>query len=151
MGGLLTVGSGAAPAGFTGYDQLANGTLDAAGGELEIHEPIDLNGTLDIMLGNGYKPVGTVFTVLWAGNKPLTGAFSDVEGSVFDNGREAYLLSYFGNSGSGVYLTVENNTTPEPGSVFLALLGLAGILGTAGARKRSHRRPAVSTVNIHDC
>ncbi len=135
LGGLLTVGSGAAPAGFTGYDQLANGVLDAAGGELEIHAPIDLNGTLDIMLGDGYKPIGTVFTVLWAGNKLLTGAFSNVEGLTFDDGREKYLLTYFGDDGSGVYLTVENNTTPEPGSVFLMSLGFAGIL-VGAARKQ---------------
>ncbi len=93
-GGLLTVGSGAAPAGFTGYYQLANGVLDAAGGELEVQAPIELNGTLDIMLGDGYKPVGTVFTVLWNGNKALTGDFSNIEGLNFDDGREKYVLSY---------------------------------------------------------
>ncbi len=135
-GGLLTVGSGAAPAGFAGYYQLSNGVLDAAGGELEVQNPIDLNGTLDIMLGDGYKPVGTVFTVLWNGGQGVTGTFSNVEGSGFDDGREKYVLSYFGDSGDGVYLTVENNAAPEPGSVFLVLLGAAGLLGTAAGTRR---------------
>lgn len=143
-GGLLVVGSGPAPAGFIGYYQLANGVLDAAGGELDVRDPVDLNGTLDIMLGDGYKPVGTVFTVLYGYGQPLTGAFSNVEGLVFDGGREKYVLSYEQDIGSGVFLTVENNTTPEPGSVFLVLLGFAGIFGIRAARKASHRLSPLS-------
>lgn len=134
--GALVVGSGALPAGFTGYYQFANGILDEAGGALNIEGDASLNGTLDIMLGNGYKPVGTVFTVLVTGPGAITGGFSNVEGLVFDDGRERYLLTY--NHLFGVVdLTVENNTTPEPGSVFLAVLGLAGILGIGAARRRA--------------
>jgi hypothetical protein len=137
QGGLLSVGSGAAPAGFTGYYQISNGTLDLAGGELDVHGPVDLNGTLDIMLGNGPQPIGTVFTVLNGG--PVTGTFSNVEGDVFDGGRERYLITYgaFSPYDKDVTLTVEANTTPEPGSVFLVLLGFAGMLVIGAARMRS--------------
>ncbi len=135
--GLLTVGSGALPAGFTGYYQFANGILDEAGGALDIEGPASLNGTLDIMLGDGYKPVGTVFTVLSTGGG-ITGGFSNVEGLVFDGGREQYVLSY-NQLFHVVDLTVENNTTPEPGSVFLMSLGFAGVLAAGAARRRSQR------------
>ncbi len=148
-GGLLTVGSGAVPAGFSGYDQFANGVFMAAGGGLLVQGPVDLNGTLDIMLGDGYKPVGAVFTVLYSGRGPLTGAFSNVEGLVFDGGREKYVLTY-SDPYAGVFLTVENNATPEPGSGFLVLLGSAGMLGIGAARKRSHRL-APSAADLHDC
>ncbi|MDQ2841470.1 MAG: PEP-CTERM sorting domain-containing protein [Acidobacteriota bacterium] len=145
QGGLLVVGSGPAPAGFTGYYQSADGVLDAAGGQLYVQDPVDLNGTLDIMLGNGYKPVGTVFTVLYGYGNPLAGAFSNVQGLTFDDGREKYLLTYHQNidSGvlSGVFLTVENNTAPEPGSMLLVFLGLAGILATGVARNLRIARP----------
>ncbi len=139
MGGLLTVGSGTVPAGFTGYDQFGNGELDLAGGELDVQGPVDLNGTLNIMLGNGPQPIGAVFTVLTGG--PVTGTFSNIEGDVFDGGRERYLITYgaFSPYDKDVTLTVESNTTPEPGSVVLVLLGLAGILVSGGARKRSRR------------
>ena len=63
-GGTLIVGSGAVPSGFSGYYQFANGIFDEAGGALEVNGPIDSNGTLDILLSDGYKPVDSVFTVL---------------------------------------------------------------------------------------
>jgi hypothetical protein len=130
QGGTLVVGSGAVPAGFTGYYQSANGILDQAGGSLSIAGAASLNGTLDIMLGTGSKPIGTVFTVLSAGTgseSALTGAFSDVEGLVFDGGHERYAVDY-DYPANMVTLTVEANTTPEPGSLFLLLLGAAGML-----------------------
>ncbi len=134
-GGLLVVGSGAVPAGTTGYYQLANGVLDEAGGAIEVLGNASLNGTLDIMLGDGSKPIGTVFDILTA-EQPgaLTGAFSNVQGLVFDDGREKYLLDYSDTSAS---LTVEANTTPEPDSMFLVLLGIGSVFLTGGARKRS--------------
>lgn len=130
QGGTLVVGSGTIPAGFTGYYQSANGILDEAGGSLSIAGAASLNGTLDIMLGNGSKPIGTVFTVLSAGTGPepaLTGAFSNVGGLVFDGGHERYALDY-DYAANIVSLTVEANTTPEPGSLFLLLTGIAGML-----------------------
>jgi hypothetical protein len=78
------------------------------------------------MLGDGSKPVGTVFNILLS--TPFTGTFSNVEGLIFDGGHERYALGYDTTDGI-VNLTVEANTTPEPGSVFLLALGLAGING----------------------
>ncbi|MDQ2842287.1 MAG: hypothetical protein M3Y72_14840 [Acidobacteriota bacterium] len=147
-GGLLVVGSGAVPAAITGYYQLANGVLDAAGGALVVEGPVDLNGTLDVMLGNGYKPIGTVFTVLTGTSflNAFSGAFSNVEGLVFDDGRERYLLNY-DYTGASVTLTVENNATPEPGSMFLVSAGFGGVLA-GGARKRFWRRPGASSSHM---
>ena len=93
------------------------------------------------MLGDGYKPVGTVFTLLSGG--PLTGTFLNIEGLVFDDGREHYLLDY-GIYAADVTLTVENNTTPKPGSVLLISMGLVGILGTSWARKRRPYLPGAA-------
>ncbi len=78
------------------------------------------------MLGDGAKPVGTVFDIL--SYTPFTGTFSKVEGLVFDGGHEKYALDYDTTNGI-VSLTVQKNITPEPGSVFLLALGLAGIGG----------------------
>ncbi len=130
-GGALIVGSGTLPSGFSGYYQFANGILEEAGGSISVFAPIDLNGTLDVLLGDGYKPVGTVFDVITGGQ--VTGTFSNVEGLVFDDGREHYILDYGGHS---VTLTVENSTTPEPASAFLISLGLAGIIVAGIARER---------------
>ncbi|MDQ2774982.1 MAG: hypothetical protein M3Y57_08700 [Acidobacteriota bacterium] len=143
QGGVLTVGSGMAPAGFEGYYQSADGMLEYAGGSLLIQDPASLDGTLDIMLGDGYKPAGTIFDVLQA-DGTVTGVFSNVEGLVFDGGQEKYVLGYTG--GYEVTLTVENNATPEPGSVFLVLLGFMGILAIGAARKRSRRYCAPSNL-----
>jgi hypothetical protein len=123
--GALIVGSGTATPESGAYDQLANGTLDFAGTTIAAQNA-SLNGTLDIMLGDGSKPVGTVFNILLF--TPFTGTFSNVEGLIFDGGHERYALGYDTTDGI-VNLTVEANTTPEPGSVFLLALGLAGING----------------------
>ncbi len=132
-GGLLVVGSGALPAGFTGYYQFANGVFTTAGGQLLVEGPASLNGTLDIMLGSGFKPIGSTYTVLTADS--LIGSFSDIEGLVFDSGAERYLLNYDRSDfNSGVTLTVEANTTPEPASLLLTALGVAALLVVAKRR-----------------
>ncbi|MDQ2711038.1 MAG: hypothetical protein M3Y24_02185 [Acidobacteriota bacterium] len=136
-GGALIVGSGIVPSGFSGYYQFANGIFDEAGGALSVYGPIDLNGTLDILLGDGYKPVGSVFKVLSGGM--VTGTFSNVEGLVFDGGRERYALDYESHY---VDLIVENNTTPEPGSVFLTSLAFIALFATGIVRKRSATKRA---------
>ena len=135
-GGALLVGSGTLPSGFAGgYYQFANGIWDEAGGALEVEGPAHLDGTLDVMLEDGYKPVGTVFTLLYGGEgSPVTGVFSDVQGLVFDGGRERWLIDYGAPYGT-VTLTVQNNATPEPRSLILTSLGLAGILGLGFVRQ----------------
>ncbi len=131
----LIVGSGRPPAGFTGYEQFSNGVLELAGGALNVEGAVTLDGTLDIMLGNGEKPIGSVYTVLTGGQaNTLTGSFSNVEGLVFDGGFERYALTYQYQLGE-VYLTVEQNTTPEPGTLILLSVGFAGVLGTGARRK----------------
>ncbi len=125
VAGNLAVGSGAVSGQAGSYQQFSDGVLEFGGITIDA-ATASLDGTLDIMLGNGAKPVGTVFDILLG--TPFTGAFSNVEGSIFDNGRQKYVLDY-DHADSIVSLTVANNTTPEPGSAFLSTLGIATIAG----------------------
>ncbi len=125
VAGNLAVGSGAVSGQAGSYQQFGDGVLEFGGVPINA-VTASLDGTLDIMLGNGAKPVGTVFDILLG--TPFTGAFSNVEGSIFDNGRQRYVLDY-DHADSIVSLTVANNTTPEPGSAFLLTLGITAIAG----------------------
>ena len=136
--GALVVGSGTATPQSGAFDELANGTLDFAGTTIAAQNA-SLNGTLDIMLGDGSKPIGTVFNILLY--TPFAGTFSNVEGLVFDGGHERYALGYDTIDGI-VSLTVEKNTTPEPCSIFLLLLGLAGVGGAGRVKISNDPKPA---------
>ena len=98
--GFIGVGSGKFTA-THGYQQLANGTLDelisgkSAFGVIDVTGPASLNGTLDVMLENGFIPtVGEQFAFLDFTKGDLTGTFANFLGQTFDNGHEDWDLAY---------------------------------------------------------
>jgi autotransporter-associated beta strand protein len=84
----------------------------------------NLDGFLDPVLLNGFVPtIGDSFTFL--NYASLTGAFSDIQHQVFDNGMLQWSVIYEANH---AILTVEQHV-PDHGSTFLLLtLGLLGLV-----------------------
>ncbi len=123
--GFIGVGSGKFMA-TSGYQQLANGTLDelisgaSNFGVISVTGPASFDGTLDVMLENGFIPtVGDQFAFLDFTPGDLSGTFADFLDQIFDNGAEKWGLDY-NNSGGDLTLTAEANTTtttPEPASL----------------------------------
>lgn len=135
--GSLTVGTGSTPTAPGGYQQFANGTLVFTGLDgIGAAGSISLNGTLDIMLGDNAKPVGSGYAIATGG--PITGTFSRVEGLVFDGGRQHYVLDY-DSANNAVTLVVEDTVLPEPSSALLFVLGLAALGPICRFRYRSSK------------
>lgn len=134
--GFIGVGKGAFTA-TTGYQQLANGTLDELianstnFGTISVTGGASLNGTLDVTLGNGFTPtIGEQFAFLDFTPGDLSGTFANFLDQTFDNGLEKWALTY-NSAGGDVFLTAEANTvspTPEPASVLLFGTGLLGLM-----------------------
>jgi hypothetical protein len=136
----INVGSGASG---SGYHQSANGVLDevlsgsTTYGQILLPPwqippngafqgyPVDLDGTLDIMLQNGFVPtIGESFIIISTLSGDLSGTFSNVTWDSFDYGRGYFLVSY--HSGD-VIVTAEANV-PEPGTIFMLIPPLAVLL-----------------------
>ncbi len=138
-GAFVGVGRGDFTA-TSGYQQLANGTLDElisgvfSMGTFGVTGPASLDGTLEVTLEDGFIPtVGEQFFFLDFTAGELSGTFADFLGQTFDNGLEKWDLSYNNTAGDLVLTAVANTTTttPEPGSLLLfgtGLLGLAALL-----------------------
>lgn len=133
-----------------GYSQSANGILDelllgkSAYGTIDaIHNsstayPVDLNGTLDIMLRSGFVPApGESFTIFTFSPGELSGTFSDVTWDSFDNGHGYFQVQY-NNAGGDVVVTAEGQAVPEPGTLLLFAPALAWLFWAT--RKTALRR-----------
>jgi fibronectin-binding autotransporter adhesin len=132
--GSLTLASGATfvaelngTAAGTGYDQvLVTGGTVALGGS-----------TLSVALG--FSPnLGDSFTIISnAPNAAISGTFDSLpEGGTFLVGSSLFQISYLGNGGNDVVLTV----VPEPSTI--ALCGL-GLMAVTAALRRQRRGRAV--------
>jgi hypothetical protein len=139
----LLVGTGTVPDGFHGYKQFADGVLGIGAAEPFLSDgPVELAGTLDIMLPDGEKPIGSRYTIIISAEPGMvTGTFGVVNGAIFDGGLEKYAVDYQEYT---VDLVVEANTTPEPGTVSLLLIGVA--FAGLRLRKRSPQRSPVIRV-----
>jgi hypothetical protein len=74
--------------------------------------PVDLNGTLDIMLQNGVVPtIGESFTIITTLSGDLSGTFSNVTWDSFDYGRDYFLVTY--HDGAGVVELTAEATVPR--------------------------------------
>src|SRR5262249_11106224 len=122
---LLTVGTGAGSG--NGFQELANGILeeeifgDSLFGVITDHGSAALNGTLNILLLDGYIPaVGRSFLFLTFAPGTLSGTFSTINGAGFNGGSERVIITY-DNAGGQVFLTAVENVqnTPEPGTAML--------------------------------
>ena len=140
-GATLLVGTGIA--GAPGYFQLANGTLGeyismAGFGVIVANGAAHLDGTLDILLQNGFNPVvGSTYDFLESTSGDLSGTFASIENDIFNHGTEKWLVTY-DNADGLVFLTAEtNSTTPEPGT--LLLLG-SGVLALGGVARKRFRK-----------
>jgi len=136
MAGTLTPGAPGTPGTLTingNYEQLSGGILQEFMGPLSQSflkvngdVALDSGSFLDIILLNGYDPLGQTFGII--GYNSLVGEFSN--GSSFWQDGYQWDLSYGQN---GVEVTAVS--TPEPGS--LLLLGLGSLaLGTLTKRKK---------------
>ncbi len=145
----LNVGTGGTTQ--VGYNQSADGVLDelllgrssygtiAAGSWLipphgrEVGYEVSLNGTLDIMLRDGFVPsIGESFTILTFAPGFLNGTFDKVTWDAFDNGQGKFLVSY--NNGAGdVVVTAE--ATPEPRTMLLLAPALGFVFWLHRRRK----------------
>ena len=132
--GSFEVGTG--PGTGSGYVQTQNGILRDMYTRFFYAGSASLNGTLDLVGQNGFTPnIGDTFLLIAAPNG-LTGAFSTVEGSVIDGGLEKLVLNYDYAAGN-VYLNVEANATPEPGTAALSLAALFGLAFWQRFRRQS--------------
>jgi hypothetical protein len=129
----LSVGTGTPTS--LGYTQFTNGVLDeilsgnSAYGQINAGPwstpprgqlrgyPVDLSGTLDILLRNGFIPsIGEAFTIITTGPGDISGSFNHVVWDSFDNGQGYFSISY-DNAAGDVVITAE--AIPEPRTFFL--------------------------------
>ncbi len=103
---------------------------------LDIGGTANLTGTtLDVSLLNGFTPMnGASYLIMETGG--LTGMFTD---PVIHDGNITFTEANIGNN---VYLDVSVSSIPEPASVVLMSLGLAGAGAYAVVRKRRQARRA---------
>jgi hypothetical protein len=94
---------------------------------------LDSGSFLDIILLNGYDPLGQSFNII--GYNSLVGEFSN--GSSFWQDGFLWDLSY---GQSGVEVTAVS--TPEPSSLLLLFLGLAALASYAQQKKSKTQRLA---------
>ena len=117
-----------------GYTQFADGVLDEVllgsstygtinGGPWPLPQglvggyPINLNGTLDIMLQDGFVPaIGESFTLITTAPRDIFGTFSNVVWDSFDNGQGGFVVRY-DNAAGQVVITTE--LVPEPSTWML--------------------------------
>ena len=125
-----------------GCDPFTDGTLteviSAAGnfGTININGPATLRGMLHVSLGSGYTPsIGQSFDFLDFTPGMLSGTFTGISDSVFNNGGEQWVLSYdyaagrviLTATGLDILTTPINADAPEPGSIRLIVAGLAAL------------------------
>ncbi len=114
-----------------GYQQFADGILTEAitgqniGGKITIEGSAILDGTLEVVLENGFIPlVGSSYKFLNFTPGELSGEFANITNDYFNNGTEKWVVNYDGSHGYVELLAVAAQT-PEPGS--LLLLGPSGL------------------------
>ena len=112
----------------TGYIQLANGMLNemiasnSSFGVINVSGSALLNGTLNILLQNGFDPtIGSTYKILLANAGQINGTFSSIENDTFDGGAEKWGVYY--NRADGY---VELTAMPEPDMLLLLIPGLLG-------------------------
>jgi hypothetical protein len=128
MGGTLTPGAPGTPGTLTidgNYEQLSGGILQEFMGPLSQSflnvtgdVALDSNSFLNIILLNGYDPLGQTFGILDYGS--MVGQFSN--GSTFSEDGYVWDITY-GQHG----IDVTAVSTPEPSSLLLLFIGLAAL------------------------
>jgi hypothetical protein len=106
---------------------------------------LQLGGTLQITLADSYvPPVGQSFVIMSSPSSvnfilDLSGAFANIEGQTFNNGKERWDVDYINtyDSGAAVLLVAAPNVVPEPSLLVLTGFGLVGIVGWSLNRRRS--------------
>ena len=149
-GGTLTSGGTPVTTNITGnYIQLLNGTYEAdimgllQGTEydwLDVDGMATLAGNLDVNLldlGNGFNPsLGDTFDLLSADT--IFGRFDSLELPTLINGLTWNLNYIYDDVGADyVRLSVVERSVPEPSSLLLMSIGLAG-LGFVSRKKKAH-------------
>jgi fibronectin-binding autotransporter adhesin len=143
MGGTLTPGAPGTPGTLTingNYEQLSGGMLQELIGPLSQSflnvtgdVALDSGSFLDIVLLNGYNPLGQTFNIMDYGS--LVGQFSN--GSTFLEDGYIWDVTY-GQHG----MEVTAVGTPEPSSLLLLFLGLAALASYAQQKKSKTQRLA---------
>jgi hypothetical protein len=134
-GSLPVLGLQVSPNGT--YDEVIGGATSF--GTLNSVNPILVDGTLRITLANSYiPPVGQTFLIIEGGGDG-TGAFSNIEGQTFNNGKEKWDVVYSQPLEPGTVELVAV-ATPEPSLFVLAGLGLLGIVWSRRGRPPGGRR-----------
>jgi hypothetical protein len=133
--GSYTQGSGGSLAINIGGETAGSGY-----GVLAVNGASSLGGTLDLSLINGFTPTnGELFEIL-SSTSPVTGTFATVNGLV--EGNVTFTVEYNptinGVSQDGVFL-LTSSSVPEPSSLLMVGLGLAG-LGAVLLRRTLNRR-----------
>jgi hypothetical protein len=143
MGGTITPGAPGTPGTLTivgNYEQIGDGLLEELIGPSS-HSLLDVSGDvaldsgsrLDIMLLNGYDPLGQTFDII--DYNSLVGQFSN--GSSFFEDGFLWDISYGQNQ-----IDVTAVSAPEPSSLLLLLIGLAALTFYAHRKMNKTQRLA---------